>query len=666
MRNYLFIKNRIVFFNQWQNQNFAIFSSLKKLVKIAALPAVYTLLLGLPTQAQTDSIKLEEIVIESSRIPLKYMESTTVINIIDKSEIVNLPVLDIHDLLNYAVGIDIRQRGNNGVQSDLSIRGGSFEQTLVLLNGVKLNDPQTGHHNLNLPIDLESIERIEILQGPGARIYGPSAFSGAINIITNNSDQKYIKANLGAGQYGYKNGSFSSSYKFNEINNYFSYSFKESDGYIDNTDFENSSLFYQVENTSNWIKFSGQAGYSNKAFGANSFYSPMFPQQFEKAKTVFASTKFEKNFKHLSLIPSFYWRRHQDHFRLERNNPDFYTNNHLTNVLGSDLSFILQSKIGITALGIEYRNESILSNVLGEPTNDSIKVPGESGFYFTHEKSRNDVSLFFQHNLIYKKINIDIGLISYYKTDYNWETFPGINLSYKISDKLRTFIGYNYSFRIPSFTELYYVGSDRLGNANLKPEKSATINFGTKYFNQYYFSQLSLFYRNGYELIDWALDTSDIWISRNVNDVNAYGFEYELKFYFNRANFEIPLLQSFRANYSYLEMDKSSGEYQSLYVLDYLKHKLVLQTDFQLIENIGFSFAYNFQNRSGTFVDFSTGNETAYDPFNTFDINIYWQENRFKVYFYVNNLFDVEYSDLANITMPGRWLKFGIKYNLPL
>ena len=125
------------------------------------------------------------------------------VSVIPREEIEYAPVTSIQELLEYVAGVDVRQRGAEGVQADISIRGGTFDQTLILLNGVNITDPQTGHHNLNLPVSINQIERIEILEGPAARVYGPNAFSGAINIVTRQPDKTSWKLAIEGGSFGY-------------------------------------------------------------------------------------------------------------------------------------------------------------------------------------------------------------------------------------------------------------------------------------------------------------------------------------------------------------------------------------------------------------------------------------------------------------------------------
>ncbi len=123
-------------------------------------------------------VDLEQLIISAERTPVMFEQLKRSIQIITKKDIEQLPVRNITELLSYAMNTDVRNRGAFGMQADISIRGGSFDQTLVLLNGMNINDPQTGHHNMDIPVDLSSISRIEILKGPGARVFGPDAFNG--------------------------------------------------------------------------------------------------------------------------------------------------------------------------------------------------------------------------------------------------------------------------------------------------------------------------------------------------------------------------------------------------------------------------------------------------------------------------------------------------------
>src|SRR5690554_5529118 len=151
-------------------------------------------------QVSTESDEeLDEIIIEENRLQIPFHKSTRNIQVLTREEIRKLPVSSINEVLTYVSGVDIRQRGPFGSQADISIDGGSFEQTMVLWNGVKMGDAQTAHHSMNLPIPLEAIERIEVLRGPAARIYGINALTGAINIVTKAQLDDFIQFNTYGG-----------------------------------------------------------------------------------------------------------------------------------------------------------------------------------------------------------------------------------------------------------------------------------------------------------------------------------------------------------------------------------------------------------------------------------------------------------------------------------
>src|ERR1035437_662256 len=195
-------------FKRWGGKSYSLFNAIKREVRIGVLLAVYTTVAQPEfVFAQTDSTKvskeynLDEVEVSAQRTPVAFSQVARIASVISKEEIEAAPVQSIQDLLEYALSVDVRQRGPNGVQADISVRGGSFDQTLILLNGISISDPQTGHHSLNLPVSLQNIQRIEILEVPAARVFGPNAFSVAITIITTPEGPTQLKVDVSAGQH---------------------------------------------------------------------------------------------------------------------------------------------------------------------------------------------------------------------------------------------------------------------------------------------------------------------------------------------------------------------------------------------------------------------------------------------------------------------------------
>ncbi len=198
----------------------------------------------LSINAQIKNYEMNEIVVTASKTPISISNLTRDVVVINTDDIKLMPVNSFQDLLQYTGGFDLRQRGINGVQSDVSIRGGNFEETLVLIDGIKISDPQTGHHNLNLPFSLENIQRIEILKGQGSRVFGPNAFSGVINFITKKGNNNSFFLETLGGENHYFEGNIGGSYSLGFINNYISFSKSKTDGYRHNTNFDRINFSY--------------------------------------------------------------------------------------------------------------------------------------------------------------------------------------------------------------------------------------------------------------------------------------------------------------------------------------------------------------------------------------------------------------------------------------
>ena len=683
----------VLIFSRWRRKNYSAFQTLKREVIISVLVVSY--LISVPIKSvssvpDTIEIKqqfdLDEIEVSAQRAPVVYSQVARVVSVITREEIEYAPVSSVQELLGYIAGVDVRQRGAEGVQADISIRGGTFDQTLILLNGVNVTDPQTGHHNLNLPVSLNQIERIEILEGPAARVYGPNAFSGAINIITRQPDEKLLEFGVGSGSFGYLDLNGIGSIFIKNTQHSISVGRKSSDGYIDNTDFAITDIFYSGRLNLNSGILNFQFGGGLKEFGANSFYTPKYPNQYEETKTIFSSVKWQSN-KKWHFSPLLYYRRHQDRFELYREDkyqltsngnyvwkndtvPNWYMghNYHLTNTYGISLNSWIQWSAGKSAFGAEYRSENILSNVLGVELSQPKPVPGENA-QFTKSYSRDNISLFLEHTLLVNNFSATAGIMGNYifNSGLGIKIFPGVDLSYQMIPDIKLFTSFNTSLRMPTFTDLFYKGPTNIGNPDLKPEKSSAIEGGLKWNKPVIKGSLVFFYRNGNNIIDWVkTEEEDIWQPQNLTRIRSYGAEFQ-----TRINMESWLGENFpiQLNLNYLinNLDKKKTEYISNYVLDNIKNKFVGSVNYEIIKNVAFSLRITYQDRDGSFTVFENGmngQEIQYPPFWIFDGRLSYVFKGVQIYCSANNIFDQNYFDLGNVPQPGRWIKAGIAYHL--
>lgn len=683
------INRKEVIFKKWQGTNYAVFNSLNKNIRIGTLSAIYFVFLGYTqTFAQTDTasiskkIKLEEIKVSARRTPALYSEIGRVVTVITKKEIEALPVQSIDQLLEYVAHVDVRQRGPLGVQSDVSVRGGSFDQVMIMLNGINITDPQTGHHNLNLPVDFESIDRVEILEGPGARVFGPNAFSGAINFITGAAEGSQITANAMTGEHGLYNVGASGTMAHGKSKSFVAINKSATDGYTNNTDFEIYNLFYQGQLDTQTEQLELQLGYTDKGFGANSFYSARYPNQYEQTKTTFASLSFASKTKN-PLKSSVYWRRHHDRFELFRDKQgaaSWYANHnyHLTDVIGANINAVINSPFGKTAIGADLRSESIWSNVLGFDMNDTLKAPGEKDGFFTKKHNRTNTSFFIEQSYTLKQLSVSAGLMANLNSDIGWgfEIFPGFDISYWLNNSLKVYGSINQSLRMPTYTDLFYSSATIKGNPNLKPEEATTYEAGIKYKNNGGLSaNVSSFYRQGKNMIDWGKPSNapdgTQWTTSNVNDINTLGIETVVQANLLELIEGQKFLQHVNLTYSWLNQDKELPTgYDSRYVFDYLKHKFSGSLQHGIFSALGATWTAQYQDRVGGFMayDATTNTETKenYQTFWVMDLKLSWQKPTYTVYAEASNLLDKKYTDIGQLYQPGRWIKVGVKIRLGL
>jgi len=587
-----------------------------------------------------------------------------ILTVIDKNEISRSSVQSIDQLLDYVAGVDIRQRGTNGTQADISIRGGSFDQVLVLLNGVNITDPQTGHFNLDIPVDLSDVTRVEILQGSSARVLGPNAFSGAINIVTEKSGKAVLNAELSAGSFHNYGQSISGNLGNNKFHSFASVSHKSSAGYMANTDFDVLNAFSQsVLNTRTAGKFDLQLSAQQKSFGANSFYSLAYPNQFESSKTFMTALNWSLTKGHLTLNAQASWRRHHDRFELFRDftgAPSWYKthNYHMTDVAAGKVSASYLSALGKTTLGVEARNEHIYSNVLGTAI-DSMRAPLETNGYFTKESNRLLETVFLDHAVNINKWYFSAGAAATHSAVFGWNGYGGIDVAYAFNDNFRVFADANSAVRLPTFTDLYYKSATQLANPNLQPEKSQTVEIGTKIRQINWKLDATAYYRMGQNVIDWVkAPTATVWESKNLTDVNALGADVTFAYYFQQS-----FVKKIGVAYSYLKMDKSADQLDSKYVLDYLKNKITVSVDHSIWTRLSACWQLGYLDRAGSYTDANKVLQ-KFSPYAMLDCRLLWNDKHFDVFADMNNIFNKSYADYGGLTQPGRNVNVGVRLKL--
>ena len=672
-------------FRRFERKGYAVFRSMHKVIHIGVV-AASTLLFALPDTAQAQaqvrnhagsdprgeetSVELGEVEVTASRVPVALSQATKIVTVIPAREIAEAPVTSIQDLLEYAAGLDVRQRGEGGTQADISIRGGTFDQIAVLLNGVNLSNPQTGHYSFDLPVNLSDIERIEIVSGPSSRIFGASAFAGAINIITKTAKENILSTDNYAGMHKLWKVEAAIDQASKRFSQRLSGGFASSGGYIENTDYKQLNLFWQSELKREAADFQFQAGYNDKGYGANSFYSAAYPNQYDKTRRFFLSAGGETHGK-IRISPKVYWTRHFDRYELFRSDPaDWYTgpNYHETEVFGANLNASTEWALGKTSMGMEFRNEGVRSNVLGKPMDEPRKVPFSKDGQYLKSDNRSNISYFLEHNILTSRFTLSVGVLANYNSALGegMRFYPGIDASYRLWDNLRFYGSWNRALRMPTFTDLYYQGKTNKGNPDLKPEESEAFEIGLKYGNHFLRAHVAGFYRKGKNMIDWVKQRpEDIWESRNLTKVDNLGIETNVSLSPRElGNPDFPI-RKVELGYAFIHQDKDSEGYISNYALDYLKHKFTAQVSHSIWKGFSATWYLRWQDRAGSYTRYEQlkpAYEEPYAPYCVIDMKVNWAYRDLNIYAEVNNLLNTTYYDLGNIPQPGAWFKAGFSY----
>jgi vitamin B12 transporter len=663
----------LICFKHWSRKRFSILASQHKIIKIGVLCLAYSLVNKMPIiMAQGDTVvsqekikNIDEVEVDGRRSQAVFSESARTITTIPKTEIEKAGIGSIADILEYLSNIDIRQRGQNGIQADISLRGGSHDQVMVLVNGINLSDPQTGHFSLDIPIDPETIERIEICEGPAARTLGADAFNGAINIVTSSSGGRKLTASITKGKYGYKRDYFSLGGNTGTVHHLLAASRSSSEGYIENTAFSLNNLYYRGNLHLRGTGIDFQSGLQQKQFGAGGFYSPRFPDQYEETGTSFASLKATTG-KNVKITPSFYWRRKKDHFLLIHDNPGYYENFHRTDVYGGQLQISFGKKRIKTAIGFDVRSENMLSNNMGFVMDDPKPVKGTDSAYYTKQYRRTNLAWFQEHLITLGKFRINAGMMINWNSGFNRKPglFPGLDLSCNLNPEVVVYANINRVLHLPTFTDLFYNDPVNEGNFNLKPNRMFSSESGIKWFGDACDLRLTCFYNTGKDIIDWLWSFKDKRFKPvNLDHYKAVGLTSAFAIRFSGKPISRSSINKISVCYMFLAVDKSIPDSVSKYYN--LKHKLSVDLVQQITEKIKLTWDLSFQDRYGEAMGFDSESKAyfaiPYRPVWLLNGNITWSYRSISLYAEVSNIFNIRYIDAGSAIQPGRWLKAGIR-----
>jgi len=527
--------------------------------------------------------------------------------------------------------LDLQSRSpHHAVQTDFSLRGSSFQGVSVLVDGRRVNDPQTAHHNSDIPFTKEDIGSIEVTPGVSPALAGPDAIGGAVNFILKKPRKKALVFETGFGQYETKSGLFSVSEKNDLIGIRFSAEHAESKGFYTDTDFRKTTASLASEVTLPYGIYDLSFGYQEKEFGAYDFYTPasgFLSKEWTKTCLLNAGLSMGDD---ITLIkPHFLWRRHYDTFMLDKTQVrSRYLNHHRTDMVTPGL--YLQKKtqgFGTIGLGCEYGQERIVSTNLGK-------------------HNRTHKSLFLDDR---KDLSERISLGASFRAD-EFGGFPRVytgsgSLSYEFRQAHTLTVAVSRNMRIPSFTELYYNDPTTLGNADLLAEKSMNYQAGYAYNREGISLGMGIFFREEKDLIDWVKRTAGQakWQVENIAAAQVLGME-------GYSKIRINAFVTLDCNYTYNNKSLDGRGYLYKYGPNYLLHLFNTSVFFHLpfgVQSVNLSYKKK-PGRDGWFLLNSRLSRSL--------------SKHSQIFLEVTNLLNVEYQEIAGIPQPGRWVEAGMRF----
>lgn len=583
---------------------------------------------------------IDEIIVSASPIAEDYSKAMRSVTVITHEQIAASSATNLADILAKEGAITISRRGAPGAQADVSIRGSHFEQTLVLINGIPIQSPQTGHNNLNVPIPPSHIERIEIVEGPGAMQYGGSTTGGVINIITREGDEKTISGSveMGYGSHDTMTAGASVAQQSENLSQRLSIKTLRADSERKNqpNDIKMYDALYTGQSLSGPVKFKWGLGSEQKRFGAWGFYSDSAPDARESITTRMAWTGLEYKENDWKVDADIYWRDYKDWF-LTTIGSNRYINRHKTQVYGLKGSIQHSDSTGVTALGAHLRQEEIRTNSLKRNASNAVEKHSrkEGTAWITRRQELSDSWL------------LDLGLTAAKYTEYGTHWLPSAALSWQFTEQWRTFLSAARSMRAPSYTEMFMAAGGNIGTATIRPEKVDAVELGLAGNIESHHLKAALFERRSSSLIDWGqnatIDPNNYYAS-NFKKYRLHGLDTSWRW---QAN--LPGLESLRFDWQWLDAKLNKSEQKIKYAEHIPNHSFLVSWRSKVVNHVFISSTVrrpHYKNqKNGTLMD----------------LRLDWRIDRWTISMEGHNLFNKRIIETGFAPIAGRWYYLSAK-----
>jgi len=594
-------------------------------------------------KAQRPQAQSETVVVTGTFEPLPETEIDRSVTVIELREDTSLYKSWV-DALELAPSVDLRQRAPNDVQGDFSIRGSTFGQALVLVNGLRMDDVQSAHHDMDLPLPTDSVARVEVLRGAGSTLYGSDAMAGSLNVITASPDHSDLRVGTAVGNFGVNQQSGSAALLWKKLDSQLDGERDFSSGFRPDRDYRSFTLFSTTRAQTGLGQSMLMLGYADKPYGADQFYGPF--NSWERTKSWFAGVKQQFG---SSTELDFGFRRHTDEFVLFRNNPAAFENNHIDKSWQADLRRHNRISANSTLFyGAEGIHESITSNNLGN-----------------HDRNRGALYLDYDVRAL-KRFSFSAAAREEILSRSHGQFNPTLAGGVWLRPGLKLKASASRAFRLPSYTDLDYHDPANLGNPLLRPESAWDFEGGVLWTpGGRWKAEVTVFERRDRGVIDYVLRTcsaipaqelppgiacappsATIYHAENLQGLNFTGVETSL---------ELRLPREQHIEFAYTELygvQKSLSGLQTRYTFNYPVHDGVIAWNGRLPGKFVARTRIGILDRYGS------------DPYALWDAGVVREFNHVAAHLVLSNLSDTKYQEIPGVIMPGRSVVFGVDFFL--